>query len=324
MRRAAGLTATTLGAFLVAFALLLRFYVPGQAIKFPLNEYAVTTLTGQNFSYFSPTRLREFTGVHVTATQTVEGDVKAGSSSVAVWGSFTALQDTTNHATIQDLTRRSAFNRRSGLLVNCCAAAIGAKSSVHQSGQGFTLPFGTAHRTYQIFDVTLLQPVPLTFAGTGTIDGMSADRFVEHVVNRKFGEQTLPGPLVGQKHQATVTLPEYLTATNTYWVDPVTGRIIDTTQDQQVALEDSSGASVLVLLGGKLAQTPASVSAAVASARQSHGKIELIQDTGPLIGIPLGLVLLVLGSWLVWRAERPWADAYDDEDADRERYPHPA
>jgi Porin PorA len=323
MRRVAGLTATTLGSFLVAFALLLRFYVPGQVIKFPLNEYAVTTMTGKDFSYFSPTSLREFTGVRVTATQTVEGDVKSGSSSVAVWGSFTALENTTNHVSIQDISRRSAFNRRSGLLVNCCAAAIGAKTSVHQSGQGFTLPFGSAHRTYQIFDVTLLRPVPLTFAGTGTIDGMAVDRFIEHVANRKFGEQTLAGPLVGLKRQATVTLPEYLTANNTYWVDPVTGQIIDATQDEHVVLEDSSGTSVLVLLGGKLTQTPASVSAAVASARQSHSKIEWIQDTGPLIGILLGLVLLVGGIWLVWGAERPSVEA-DDEDLDTERSPYPA
>jgi hypothetical protein len=283
----------------------------------------VTTMTDQDFSYFSPTSLKEYTGVRVTATRTVEGDVTSGSSSVAVWGSFTALQDTTNHAAIQYTSQRSAFNRRSGLLVNCCAATIGAKA-VHQSGQGFTLPFGTAHQTYQIFDVTLLQPVPLTFAGTGTIDGMSADRFVEHVANRKFGQQTLPGPVVGQKEQATVTLPEYLTATNTYWVDPVTGRIIDATQDQRVALEGSSGATELVLLGGKLAETPASVRAAVASASQSHNKINWIQDTGPLIGILVGLVLLIGGVWLIWRTERPYADAYDDEDLDRERYPHHA
>ena len=46
MRRVAGLTLTALGAFLVTLGLLLRLWVPGQVIKFPLNEYSVTTLTG--------------------------------------------------------------------------------------------------------------------------------------------------------------------------------------------------------------------------------------------------------------------------------------
>ena len=44
MRRVLGLTLTGLGAFFLALALLLRFYLPGQVIKFPLNEYVVSTL----------------------------------------------------------------------------------------------------------------------------------------------------------------------------------------------------------------------------------------------------------------------------------------
>ena len=44
MRRVLGLTLTGLGAFFIVLGLLLRFYLPGQVIKFPLNEYVVTTL----------------------------------------------------------------------------------------------------------------------------------------------------------------------------------------------------------------------------------------------------------------------------------------
>jgi len=314
MRRVVGLVVTGLGAFLVAFALLLRFWVPGYVLTFPLNEYSVTTMTGSNITYFSPSTLKEYTGVRATATQTIEGDVGSGSQSVAVWGSFTALEDTTNHVAIQYASQRSAFNRRSGELVNCCAAAIGSNTRVHQSGQGFRWPFGTQHRTYQVFDVTLLRPVPVQYEGTATIDGMTVDKFVEHVVNLRFGQQTLPGPLVGLKEQATVTLPEFLTATNTYWVDPLTGTPVDETQNQTVALEGSGGASKLVLLAGQLTQTPASVRAAVASAGQSHKKIKWIDDTGPLIGLLAGIVALAGGIALVWRAEEPWVPAYDDDE----------
>ena len=50
MRRVVGLTLTGLGAFFVAAALLLRFYVADQVIKFPLNEYVVLTFTGNGLS----------------------------------------------------------------------------------------------------------------------------------------------------------------------------------------------------------------------------------------------------------------------------------
>jgi hypothetical protein len=314
MRRVVGLVVTGLGAFLVSFALLLRFWVPSHVITFPLNEYSITTLTGSGITYFSPTTLREFSGVKATATKTIEGDVESGSPSVAVWGSFTALEDNTNHIPIQYASQRSAFNRRSGELVNCCAAAIGTNTRVRQSGLEFRWPFGTGHRTYQIFDVTLLRPVPVQYEGTATIDGMATDKFVEHVVNQRFGQQTLPGPLVGLRRQVTVTLPEFLTATNTYWVDPVTGIPVDQTLDQAIALKGSDGASKLVLLAGQLSETPASVAAAAASARQSHHKIQWIEDTGPLIGILAGLLALAGGIALVWRAAEPWVPAYDDDE----------
>jgi len=320
MRRVVGLMVIALGAFLVAFALLLRLWVPGHVITFPLNEYAITTLSGNNITYFSPTNLKEYTGISATSTQTVEGDVKSGTSSTAVWGSFTAVENTTNHAAISYLSQRSAFDRRSGELVNCCAAAIGSDTGVNQSGLGFVFPFGVRHQTYQVFDTTLLAPVPFQFAGTGTIDGMAADKFVEHVASRKFGQQTLPGPLVGLRQQATVTLPEYLTANNTVWVDPVTGTPLDEILDQTVSLRDDTGATKLVLLGGKLSETPASVSAAVARADQSHSKISWIETIGPFAGILLGLVALVFGIVLVWRAEPPWEPAYDDDDEDIEEY----
>jgi hypothetical protein len=313
LRRVLGLLGTGAGAFLVALALLLRFWVPDQIFKAPLNEYAVTTYTGHDITYFSQASLKEYKHVSATATRTIEGDVKSGSSSVAVWGSFTALQDTTHHVPIQQVSQRSAVNRRTGLLVNCCAAAIGSDATVHQSGQGFRWPFGTRHRTYQVFDVTLKRPVPFSYAGTTTVEGMTADRFVEHVMNLRFGQQTLPGPLVGMKQQATVTLPEYLTATNTYLVDPVTGAVLSVTQDQTVFLKDGTGATRLVLLGGTLTESPASVRAAVASAARSHTLIKWTQDLGPLLGIIAGLVALVAGITVVWRSEPRWDPADDDD-----------
>jgi hypothetical protein len=314
MRRGIGLTLTGLGAFLLAFGLLMRYWVPGQVLKFPLNEYAITSLSGSDLSYFSPTLLHEFTGVTATATQTIEGDVPSGSASTAVWGSFTAIEDTTNHAAIQYLSRRSAFNRRTGLLADCCGASVGSSTRVTQSGLGFVFPYGTQHQTYELFDPTLLRPAPVTYAGTGTIDGLAADKFVEQVSGAKFGRQTLPGNLIGEPQQATVTLPESLTATNTFWVDPMTGSVVDEVLDQTVALQGAAPAQRLVLLGGTLSETPASVQAAVTASRAQHAKITLIQATIPVIGILLGLVALAGGIALVLSSPEPWAPAYDDDE----------
>ena len=314
MRRVAGLMATGLGAFLLVFGLLMRYWVPVQVITFPLNEYSVTTLSGTGISYFSSSLLHEFRDVAATQTTTIEGDVASGSPSVAVWGSFTAIEDTTDHTAIQDLSQRAAFNRRTGLLVRCCAAAVGSDTRVDQAGLGFRFPLGTRHQTYLVFDPTLLAPVAFRFAGTAVIDGLPVDRFTEHVAGRRFGQQTLPGSLVGEPQQATVTLPESLTATSTFWVDPLTGVIVDETVDQTVQLQGTTAAERLVLLGGTLSQTAPSVAAAVASSQQQHARIRLIQVTIPLIGILLGLIALAAGLTLVLTAPEPWVPAYEDDD----------
>jgi hypothetical protein len=299
MRRVLGASLTGLGAFFLVLAVLLRFYLPGQVIKWPLNEYLVTTLTGRNVTYFSQKLLREMTGITARQTSTVEGDVAAGTSGTAVWNEFTAVEDVTNNAPIEYVSQRSAFDRRSALTVDCCGDYVSITSlgvtNGHQSGLAYVWPIGTQPITYQVFDPTLRRPEAYRYAGTATIDGMTAYKFVEHVVNQQFAVQTLPGKLVGLPGQLSVTLPEYLTETNTYWVDPATGAPLDVTESQTQSLENSAGATKLILFQGDLVATPASVTNVVNQAGSSHLKIELIQDIGPLVTVLLGVIMLVVG-----------------------------
>lgn len=312
MRRAGGLTLTALGAFLVTLAALLRLWVPGQVIKFPLNEYSVTTLAGTGLTYFNSASLQDFRDTRATEVITLEGNVSAGSPSTAVWSSFTALDDETRRTLISRQSRVVAFNRRTGELLNCCGASVGSSSRVRQSGLGFRWPFNTRHQTYQVYDVTLHRTVPYRYAGTATIDGITTDKFVDQLSNVRAGQQTLPAQLAGLPDQGDVTLPEFLTQTSTYWVDPLTGIPVDMVASQRTALE-SGGRTRLVVMAGTLAQTPRSVSAAVAQARASHRLIAWIQDLGPLIGLVAGGVALILGIAVLWRTVTPYEPTWDEE-----------
>ena len=250
MRRIFGVTLTGLGAFLIVAAAMCRFYLPGHVIKFPLNEYSVSSLTGTNVSYFSQQTGAVVKGATVRATSTVQGDVRAGSSSTAVWNNVTGLFDVTNptQVPISYSTERLAFDRRTGLLVNCCGAAIGTKQ-LKMSGQGYVWPIGVQQRTYQIFDTTLLKPESAQFVGASTVDGLSVYIFVENVNNQQIGSISLPGSLVGITDQATVTLPEYLSSNDTYYVDPGTGSPVKLIESQNETLTNpSTGGTALTLL----------------------------------------------------------------------------
>ncbi len=302
MRRVVGLTLAGLGAFLIVAALLLRSFVGGQVIKLPLNEFLITTLEGTGVSYLSPSTGNSVTGATMRVTSTVKGRAKLGTSSTAVWDSFTYLYDVTNHSTFQFDTRRVAFDRRTAELVNCCGSNVNGNTAVRQSGLvGFLWPFGVQKQTYQVFDLGLNKPMPARYAGTSTIDGIKVYRFVEHVAPTRSGSQTLPGSLVGMPGQQSVTLPEYYTATNTFWVDPLTGAQLNVNQDQKVTLNDASGAQRLVLLDADLKMTPQSLHTVVGLDKKGRSEFGWLEITIPLVLGVVGLVALVVGIVLARR-----------------------
>ena len=295
MRRVIGVALAGLGAFLLVGALLLRVYVGGQLIKFPLNEYVKTTLLAKNVSYFSPAMVRSVTGATIQVTDTIKGDAKAGNSSTAVWNEFTYLYDLTNHKKYAISTRRAAFNRRTGQLVDCCGASVNGHSAIRQTGlSGYVFPFGTQKQTYDVFDTNVNRAMPFHYAGTGTVADIPVYRFVEHVTSVNAGYQKVPGSLVGIK-KSLVTLPVSYTATNTYWVDPQTGATLDTTQNQKLVLQDSTGQHRLLLLDADLIMTPGSVHTAVSLDSTGRTELRWFQDFVPLIAGLLGLVLLIAG-----------------------------
>ena len=295
MRHVIGFALAGLGAFLIATALVLHTFLIGQLLKFPLNEYHASTLRAVGASYFSPTTLKEVSGATIVVTGTVKGDGPAGNSSTAVWNGFSYLYDVTNSAQVRIQTRRMAFDRRTGQLVSCCRASIDGNTAIHQSGLlGLVFPFGTQPKTYQVFDVNLLKPAPARYEGATMIDGIRVYRFVEHVPATQIGTQTLPGSLVGM-NAASVTLPEYYTATNTYWVDPVTGGALDVTQDERLVLDDAAGAQRLVLFDADMIMTPQSVRSTVQLDQPGSRDIGLIRTTIPLASGLTGIAALIAG-----------------------------
>jgi len=306
MRRIVGLALAGLGAFLLVAALLTRTYVAGQLVKFPLNTYVKTTLIGKDVSYFSPKLVRPVTGATMQVTDTVKGDSAAGSSSTAVWDEFTYLYDRTNHVVFSYTTRRAAFDRRTAVLVDCCGANIGGNSAIRQTGlSGYVWPIGTDKRTYQVYDTTLLRPMPFRYAGTGTIHGISVYRFVEQVPPTQSGTQKVPGSLIGSS-QNLVTLPEYYAATNTYWVDPRTGGVLDSNSNSKQYLRNTANGQDLLLFDGDLVMTPASVDTAVGLDATGRTELAWFELYGPVAAVVLGVVALVAGIVLVRRrGDRP-------------------
>ncbi len=302
MRRV-GLVLAGLGTCLIVFAVLMPVWVSSKVLKFPLNEYATATLTATNVSYFSPTKLTELTGVNMEATYTIKGNAAAGSSSTAVWNQFIYVYDQTNKLPFQTMTRTFAFDRRTAQLIDCCGANVNGDSSVEQTGiVGYVFPIGTKKQPYDVFDANLNKPMPFTYAGTDTINGIQAYRFEENVSPTQNGTQTLPGSLVGES-QASVVLPQYYEMHLTYWIDPDTGALLNATEHETLTLHNSQGAQALLLLDANLAMTPASVNGLVALDNTQRHKMSLVTTILPLVTGIVGVIGLIVGILLSRRRE---------------------
>jgi hypothetical protein len=306
MRRVIGLILTGAGTFLIVCAVLLPTWVSSQVIKFPLNEFETATLAASNASYFSPSSLTEKTGVSLEATYTIKGDGAAGNSSTAVWDEYSYAYDLTNRQPVQQMTRRFAFDRRTALLVMCCGANVNGDSSIDQRGYlWYVFPIGTQKQTYDVFDTTLNRPEPFVYSGTTDVHGISAYEFVENVAPVQVGTQTLPGSLVGLS-AASVTLPEYYQIHLIYYVDPVTGALIDVNEHQTTSLRNpATGAQALLLFDADLIATPATVTSVVALDTSGRNKLNLIETILPLVLGIVGAVALVTGILL---ARKPHED----------------
>jgi hypothetical protein len=296
MRRNIGLVLAGVGAFLIVLAVVLPAWIVGQVVKFPLNEYETATLTASNASYFSATSLTEKTGVDMQATYTIKGDGAAGTSSTAVWNEYSYVYDLTNHQPVQQMTRRFAFDRKTGQLTMCCGANVNGDSSIQQQGLvGYVFPIGTRKQTYQVFDTTLDKPVPFPFAGTATVHGTQAYKFTEDVAPVQVATQTVPGSLVGMR-AASVTLPEFYELHLVYYVDPATGALVDVQEHQTVTLHNpATGAQALMLFDADLKATPATVAAIAKLDGNGRNELTLLKVVLPLVLGIAGLVALVTG-----------------------------
>jgi hypothetical protein len=294
MRGVIGVILAGVGAFLILVAILLPTWVVGQVVKFPLNEYETATLAASNASYFSPSSLKEVTGVNMEATYTIKGDASKGSSSTAVWSQFSWVFDRTNQKPVQAMTRTFAFDRRTGQLVNCCGESLNGDKTVRQTGLvGYVFPFNTQKQTYMVYDTTLKRPVPFTYSGTSTVEGIQTYDFVENVTPVQVATISVPGSFVGSS-AAMVSAPEFDQLHLVYSVDPDTGALLNVDEHQTTTLHNpDTGAVALTLFDADLKVTPASLHEIAGLDNNGRNELALLETILPLaLGIAGGVALL--------------------------------
>lgn len=288
-----------LGAFLMIFGLLLRCYVAPRLIASPPGFNLTISLVDPHASYFDESTLTTQHDTPLTFSETIRGDAGASTSMIAVWDQFTVLEDLKRNVQLIATYQRSAFNRHTGELSNCCGASVNDDTQVRQNGIGVAFwPIGTQQTTYQVYDTNTERAWPAAYSGTEVVQGLRTYRFTQRipvtVVQQMPGVPTsllgLPGP------PRNVVADRTFQASNTFWVDPRTGVPVKAEERIRSVLQGPGGQGRLMVADADLTMTPDSQRALAAVARQNAAFITILQQAGPLGGLVLGFLLVLAGT----------------------------
>lgn len=318
MRRKVGLFLIGLGAFLIALAPLFRFYVVHQVLAAPLDIYEKTTLRADNATYLDAAKLKVVKGATVVATNTTRGDVHASDSKIAVWDSFTSVEDVNAGVKIDTQMQRAVFDRRTSDLENGRGAQVNNDPNVRQTGVGLFWPVGVKKKTYQYFDTTTKRAWPMTYVGEDRTQGIRTYRFVQTIPPTVTDtiKPGVPVSLLGLPAAQAAQLPGYdkktgtvpadrvYRATTTAWVDPRTGAPVNQQQRVVTTLRTSDGVDRLVVGDLNLKMVPASQKHLVDRSDGDAGYIAIVRTWLPYGGGGAGVVLLLLGLALALTGRR--------------------
>jgi hypothetical protein len=127
--------------------------------------------------------------------------------------------------------------------------------------------------------------VPATFEGVEEIDGLETYEFLVDVPETSAEVvENVEGLYTSEKH---------------IWIEPKTGTIIRPTQQEVRTLDNGDP-----LLDLDIEFTDEQVASNVADTKDSRDQLNLIEKTVPLIGLIGGILLMLIGAFLVFAGRR--------------------
>ncbi len=286
MRRSIGTVLIGLGGLLLAVAVLALAWAPGVVKKTPLDVDTTTVYAGEAAKIDTATGAFDMNPVYaITRTKADSG--KSSDNHVLFVETSCAVFDTGGarecvNGNDPDLITASidifATDRETALAVddkNLPDDAIPAEGLVNK------FPFDVAKKAYPFWDGTIGRAVEIEYDGTEELFGLDTYRFTYTVTDEPI--EVAEG--VDGTYTNTITVN----------VDPTTGSIVRSGQDQQRFLDDGTPVLDIQVIG-----TDDTVKDAVDEAETNGTMLNLLLTVLPIVGF-IGGALCILGGFLLLR-----------------------
>jgi hypothetical protein len=316
-KKTTGIVLMGVGAFLLTLALLSRFYVYDQLAVAPVDQDSTSTLVGPDATVFDISTMEEIT-TDLTTTAVTLGDIDAAEDAggdTVVWVNTSSTEDSDGVVRSRSIDR-VAFDAHTGEAVNCCgeyySSVEGEEEPVEHKGLVFKFPFGTEKKTYDWWDTSLLDTVPIEFEEVEEVEGVTTYRFSHTIEPTEVGTIDLPAELLGEEGDETLTGERMYSNVRTLWVEPRTGVVIKR-QEQQNNTIAYNGVDQITTTEVTSAFTDEMVKDNAEEYGGLSTMLNLLQNIVPLAGLIIGLLLLLGGLLIVLASRRGEQNAADDE-----------
>ena len=301
------------GAFILTMGLLFRFYAYPKLAVAPLDQNTTQVVQDPNAKFFDADNVEPSSG-ELTTTARIIGDPAASKEAseetgkdVAVWNSGQVSDNNADNMPMDGSTEVLVFDRHTGEAINCCGESRNGEE-VERDGLLVKFPFDTKPvDTYRWWDSTVGKSFPVEFVGEETLQGMDVYKFTQEVPLTKYSTRELPGALFGgAPSSGAVEADRYYSNTRTFWVEPVTGVVLDRVEDQ--FQEFRHNGETLTALETTSKFTEETVDKNVEEYKSKSAQLDMVHSTLPLIFTALGLLLLLVGLVLSFLISRRGPD----------------
>jgi hypothetical protein len=290
VRRILGFVAFVVGCVLLFLSPLMAFYVKPRVEKAP-TDIDSTDFSNGSGKIFVPTELHVIGPVPLQNISVSRGDQSKSTDTVVVIDRSGTTVNLDSSKTIDYSFQIYAMDRSTGEAVDCCGAAPPAE------GYTLKLPFDTQKIDYSFYNDTLGKAFPAKYQREEEVAGLNTYVFTQEIPKTFYQAFPFPGSLAGVPDSPSVTTIRYYEATTTIWVEPLTGAIINGSQQAHQWLE-YGGKFVTDLADTDLTNTPETIAKNAEEVHDKMFELRLVEAL-PLWGLIIGGVLVVVGLFLI-------------------------
>ncbi|WP_082376090.1 DUF3068 domain-containing protein [Nocardiopsis sp. NRRL B-16309] len=295
-----GTLAVAAGAFLLTLAALLPLYVHDRVALIPASTEFSVAMVDAEAGYLDTSRWAWVEGVEMRRVTRVDATAHGRD-----WSAWEMVVDTSlPDRMIDHSSRRVIVDRETGRAVNCCGEHVNGDRAVRQAGLVHFWPAGADEGDYPYYDAEVRAAPLLEFDDWEEVAGLRTGRYTQTVSATQVPDSARPVPAVlfSAGAEGTVTATRWLEVTRTFWVEPVTGVVVNATEEREETLRPRDGQGGIPLLRAALALEEPQVAANAEQARVRSVLLRALDSWAPAVLGPLGALAVLVGLGRAWRA----------------------